>query len=96
MKINQEKKIIIKQTEIKGQEKLHELKTSKIEKSKSHYQERVKQEKEDITSKQEELAKLEMMETELIKKLQHTQTVQKQAFEELEGALKYSASKAQS
>ena len=92
--INQEKKLIIKQIEVNGQEKLHDYKKQKVENSKTHYKERVKQEQEDIYKKQSELSELERAESELIKKLQHTQTVQKQAFEELESALKYSPGKA--
>jgi hypothetical protein len=93
IKLNQEKKVMVKQVELNGQEKLINFKKQKITNSKAHYQERVKQEHDDISKRQEELARLESMESELIKKLQHTQTVQKQAFDELESALKYSPGK---
>jgi hypothetical protein len=87
---NQEKKLVIKEIERKGLDKLSQYSEKRKEFGKQHYKERVQRHQQDIQDKQTELAKYEAIESELIKKLQHTQTVQKQAFDELESALKYS------
>ena len=53
------------------------------------YGSRVKAEKQVIGAKEQEIMIMEKREGELIKKLQNTQAVQKEAFQELENALRY-------
>ena len=85
--MNQQKKVLIKSVEIEGQEKLKAHQESKIERSKINYKERVEVEKSEISKRQAELHELEQLESELIAKLKHTQTVQQDAFKELKSAL---------
>ena len=55
----------------------------------SDYLNRIREEKLLIESKEKEIASMEKKENNLIEKLQNTQSVQKDAFLELESALKY-------
>ncbi len=56
---------------------------------KKDYVHRVQTEKQIIGAKEQEIMLMEKREGDLIKKLQNTQAVQKEAFQELENALKY-------
>ena len=54
---------------------------------KKTYETRVKKEEKAITKKEKELMQMEMLELELIKNLQNTQNVQKEAYKDLEKVL---------
>lgn len=79
-------------TEVKNREKELELKKQKAREEKAaqirrEYEEKFQRELSMINDKKNELERLEKKEMELISKLQNTQNLQKQAFEELERAL---------
>uniref|UniRef100_A0A7S3N8W1 Uncharacterized protein n=1 Tax=Euplotes harpa TaxID=151035 RepID=A0A7S3N8W1_9SPIT len=60
----------------------------KIERdSKGHYESKIDEEEQYRVSKENEVMELERIEMELIKKLQNTQQIQKDAYNELESAL---------
>jgi hypothetical protein len=61
----------------------------KVSNNKEHYNHRVLSEHDRMKQKEKELIEMEQMESELIKKLQTTQQVQKETFGELENALNY-------
>lgn len=89
-RVEQENKIktdIIRQHHNIQKIKRDELKR-KIEKdSKNHYDSRIDDEENVRLNKENEVMELERIEMELIKKLQNTQQMQKDAYNELEGAL---------
>ncbi len=55
--------------------------------AKNEIDKRIAEEEALIQQKEQEVMQMEMLEMELIKKLQHTQAIQKQAYSELEQAL---------
>ena len=85
---NQEKKIAIRMEEEMRQKKLREMKEKRLKEFKQDYDERVKEEMDKIKNKEKNLLVMEKEEAELIKKLQNTQHMQKEAFNELEIAIK--------
>ncbi len=89
---NQERKNLVRMQEQLAQQKLKLLKEKKLKEFKSGYDQRIQEELAKMKRKEVELAGMERTEGELIKKLQNTQQVQKEAFTELEGAVKGSAS----
>ena len=60
----------------------------KVEFAKMEYLNRMQEEKNKIAQKEKELRRMEALESELIQKLKNTQTIQSNAFQELENALK--------
>ena len=59
--------------------------------ARSEVQKQIDEENRLIQSKEQEVMQMELIEMELIKKLQNTQAVQKQAFSELEQAIQQRA-----
>lgn len=59
----------------------------KLNDNKKKYDRQVDEEEQMRTQKEQEVMQLEMLEMELIKKLQNTQAIQKQAYSDLESAL---------
>jgi len=86
---NQEKKGLVRLQEDMALQKINTLKQKKRQEFKMNYEQRVQSELERMKQKQTELANMEKAEGELIKKLQNTQQTQKNAFYELENAIKY-------
>jgi len=86
---NQEKKSLVRWQEDMAQQKIKTIKDKKLQEFKSDYEQRIQSEMERIKRKEQELAAMEKSEGELIKKLQNTQQMQKNAFSELESAIKY-------
>ncbi len=85
---NQEKKTLVKMQEGAAAQKINTIKQKKMQEFKMGYEQRVKEELDRIKQKQLELSNMEKTEGELIKKLQNTQKMQKDAFGELETAIK--------
>lgn len=67
--------------------KRNELKKKNEKDSKHHYDSRIEDEEGGRLNKENEVMELERIEMELIKKLQNTQQMQKDAYNDLEGAL---------
>ena len=89
-KIEQENKIktdIIRQHHNIQRIKKDEMKKNIEKSSKNHYSTRIDKEDINRVNKENEVMELERIEMELIKKLQNTQQVQKNAYSELESAL---------
>ena len=68
--------------------KIEEDRTRRIQQVQKHHDDRVTNEEYMRSQKEEEVMQMEKLEMELIKKLQNTQAVQKEAYQELERALK--------
>ena len=85
---NQEKRTIIKMNEEYGIQKSKMNHEKKVEFAKMEYLNRMQEEKNKIAQKEKELRRMEALESELIQKLKNTQTIQSNAFQELENALK--------
>ena len=67
--------------------KIEEEKRRKIHLAKREHEERCLEEEQLRNIKMEEVAQMEKLEIELIKRLQNTQAIQKEAYHELEKAL---------
>ncbi|CDW75443.1 UNKNOWN [Stylonychia lemnae] len=78
---------MIKSQEIQAQQKLLMIKEYKAKEAQKEIQKRIEQENDYIKKKEKEVIQMELLEIELIKKLQNSQTVQKIAYQELEQAL---------
>ena len=78
---------MIKQQERIAQMKKEEFMRRKQMDVKNDLDKRVGEEEAVIRNKEQEVMQMEMLEMELIKKLQNTQAIQKQAYAELENAL---------
>jgi len=84
---NQERGALIKQKKEEAKRKLEEERLAQLEKFREDYEARTAQE-ELLRARTDALvAKMEKEEMELIQRLQNTQTVQRNAYEELESAL---------
>merc|ERR1712113_1312027 len=84
---NMERSALIKQKKEEGRRKLEEDRLAQLEKFREDYEARAAQE-ELLRARTDALvAKMEKEEMELIQRLQNTQTVQRNAYEELEAAL---------
>ena len=68
--------------------KIEEDRSRRIQNVQRHHEDRVNNEDYLRSQKEEEVMQMEKLEMELIKKLQNTQAVQKDAYQELERALK--------
>lgn len=89
-RVEQENKIktdIIRQHHNIQKIKKDEMKRRIENEAKNHYDSRIDEEEQFRISKENEVMELERIEMELIKKLQNTQQVQKDAYNELESAL---------
>ena len=78
---------MIKQQERIAQLKKEEFVRRKQLETKAETDKRMAEEEAMIRAKEQEVMQMEMLEMELIKKLQNTQAIQKQAYAELENAL---------
>ena len=78
--VNQQKRLAAMKIEEDRQRRLHNVQRQ--------HDDRVNNEDYVRTQKEEEVMQMEKLEMELIKKLQNTQAVQKDAYQELERALK--------
>ena len=78
---------MIKQQERIAQLKKEEFIRRKQLEAKADQEKRMVEEEAMIRAKEQEVMQMEMLEMELIKKLQNTQAIQKQAYAELENAL---------
>ena len=67
--------------------KVEEFRKAKIEAAREDIARKIAEEEEIIKQKEQEVIQMEMLEMELIKKLQNTQAIQKQAYTELESAI---------
>jgi len=85
---NQEKRTIIKMNEEYVIQKSKMNNEKKVEMGKMEYLNRMQEEKNKIAQKEKELRRMEALESELIQRLKNTQTIQSNAFQELENALK--------
>ncbi len=77
---------------VKQQERITLLKKQEFQRRKQYeakleLDKKIAEEENMIKMKEQEVMQMEMLEMELIKKLQHTQAIQKQAYSELEDAL---------
>ena len=85
--MNAERSEEIRRQKAEAKARIEQEKRERIEKYRADYENRVAQE-EMLRSRTEALvAQMEKEEMELIQRLQNTQTVQRRAYEELEGAL---------
>ena len=84
---NQMKTRIIREQERYAAMRLQERKHKKFEDSQRHYDSRVEDEERARHQKELEVQQMELMEMDLIKRLQHTQAIQKSAYSEFEEAL---------
>ena len=89
VKKNQDKQAQVKRTEEMGRYNKNLKVNRKLQENKYGYDHRINKEEGKIKVKEQELMKMELLESELIKRLQNTQQVQKDAFVELEKALNY-------
>ena len=67
--------------------KKREYEKKKLEAAKQEFDERIGKEMKRTKQREKEVMQMEMIEMELIKKLQNTQNIQKSAYQELENAL---------
>ena len=78
---------IQKQQEKIQRAKVDEYRRQKHEAAREEIAKKIHEEEEIIRQKEAEVMQMEMLEMELIKKLQNTQAIQKQAYTELEAAI---------
>jgi hypothetical protein len=84
---NRQRNKQIRAERILGNLRVQEYHEKKMEYFRHMHQNRIKEEEDIRERKEQEVLQMEELETELIKKLQHTQQIQKQAYQELESAL---------
>ncbi|CDW90483.1 UNKNOWN [Stylonychia lemnae] len=85
---NQDRKQQIRQQEFIAKEKLNLHWNSKVERSQLNYLEKLDKQKNVLSEKAKNITKMEEMEAELLKKLQHTQLRHKETFSMLENVMK--------
>jgi len=90
-RINHDRKQRIKLEEHLAKQKVDEVRRKKYEDARADAQRQIEEEIRLIQMKEQEVMQMELIEMELIKKLQNTQAVQKQAFSELETAIQQRA-----
>ena len=83
-----ERKELIKSQNAQGKLKIQEFFEKKREKFKEEYEMEMKDEEKTKHRKEMEIMKMEKLEMDLISKLQSSQVMQKNAYEELENACK--------
>ena len=89
-KVNYENKFknqLRKQQDKYARMKVEDDKQRKVEMVKKDHQGKVAEEESRKAQKEAEVAQMEMLEMELIRKLQNTQAIQKEAYQDLENAL---------
>ena len=84
---NKQKQMKIKKEKLNAQMKRKKLAADKARRSKGVYDEKVGNELNKRKEVESRVAKMEKMEMELIKRLQNTQALQQQAYQQLETAL---------
>jgi hypothetical protein len=84
---NQKKSRSIKEQLRLAERKRQEYEKAKHDAAKKEFEDRIKREMRLKRQKEKEVMQMEMIEMELIKKLQNTQNIQKSAYQELENAL---------
>ena len=84
---NANKQSLVKQQERIAQLKREEFVRRKQAEARAEMDRKIAEEEAVIKQKEQEVMQMEMLEMELIKKLQNTQAIQKQAYSELENAL---------
>lgn len=72
---------------LEAENKKREYERKKLEEAKRDFEQRISREIRMTKQKEKEVMQMEMIEMELIKKLQNTQNIQKNAYKELENAL---------
>ena len=77
----------MKQQERIQRVKVEEFRKQKIDQAREEVSRKIAEEEAMIKQKEQEVMQMEMLEMELIKKLQNTQAIQKQAYTELEKAI---------
>ncbi|CAG9312086.1 unnamed protein product [Blepharisma stoltei] len=87
---NQARKSAIRGSEMSATQRINQWRNQKFEDFKNDYQKRIDTEDGIRKTKEKEVMDMELLEMELIKRLQNTQLIQKQAFEELDTVLKHS------
>eukprot|EP00358_Blepharisma_japonicum_P007213 CAMPEP_0202944558 /NCGR_PEP_ID=MMETSP1395-20130829/5399_1 /ASSEMBLY_ACC=CAM_ASM_000871 /TAXON_ID=5961 /ORGANISM="Blepharisma japonicum, Strain Stock R1072" /LENGTH=96 /DNA_ID=CAMNT_0049643535 /DNA_START=284 /DNA_END=571 /DNA_ORIENTATION=- len=87
---NQARKSAIRGSEMSATQRINQWRNQKFEEFKNDYQKRIDTEDGIRKTKEKEVMDMELLEMELIKRLQNTQLIQKQAFEELDTVLKHS------
>lgn len=86
-KVNAERKRQIKLEEEMGRLKKEEIRRKKLQLAREEVDKKIAEEEELIRQKEQEVMQMELLEMELIKKLQSTQAIQKQAYMDLEAAI---------
>ena len=77
----------VKEQLLMAERKRKELEIQRLEKARKEFEDRIRRELRLTKQKEKEVMQMEMIEMELIKKLQNTQNIQKNAYQELENAL---------
>ena len=86
-RLNQERKSRIKFDEQLAKQKADEARRRKIAETRAAIARQIQDEQAIIAAKEQEVMQMELLEMELIKKLQTTQGIQKQAYMDLEAAI---------
>ena len=86
-RLNKERKSRIKFDEQVAKQKAEEARRRKISDTRNEIQRQIEEEQRLIQIKEQEVMQMELLEMELIKKLQNTQAIQKQAYQDLEAAI---------
>lgn len=85
--LTHKKSTIVKEQHKIAEEKRKEYEKIKLEEAKKEFDQKINKEVRMTKQKEKEVMQMEMIEMELIKKLQNTQNIQKDAYKELENAL---------
>mmetsp|Transcript_1353 Transcript_1353/g.1842 ORF Transcript_1353/g.1842 Transcript_1353/m.1842 type:complete len:162 (+) Transcript_1353:516-1001(+) len=91
-RLNQERKSRIKFDEEVAKSKAKEARSRKIAEARAAIARQIEEEQRIIQAKEQEVMQMELIEMELIKKLQNTQAIQKQAYQDLEAAIQQRSS----
>lgn len=85
--MNEEKRQRIQMQQELAKKKQEEARMKKIDDARAAIQRQIEEEERMIAKTEQEVIQMEMVEMELIKKLQNTQAIQKQAYLDLEAAI---------
>lgn len=85
--MNADRKSRVQQDGGMAKRKVEEQKIRKIREQRLQVERQIHEEEEQIAHKEQEVMQMELLELELIKKLQNTQAIQTQAYEELKQAI---------
>lgn len=86
-RLNLERKSRIKFDEQVAKQKADEARRRKMAETRAQIARQIEEEQRLIANKEQEVMQMELIEMELIKKLQNTQAIQKQAYQDLEAAI---------